>query len=150
LVFGLEPEEELNATTFQTYVYMVKVGKPIGPRELMRGANLSSPSVAYRNLQKLMDLGLVIKDEYGNYVVKKKMGMKGYVWVGKTLMPSFAIFGFIFLGVLIAEIAILVPHLLVGASVQESFWLLTVVTVVSALIFLFEGLQFRRKNKNKS
>jgi len=150
LVFGLEPEEELNATTFQTYVYMVKVGKPIGPRDLMRGANLSSPSVAYRNLQKLMDLGLVIKDEYGNYVVKKKMGMKGYVWVGKTLMPSFAIFGFIFLGVLIAEIAILVPHLLVGASVQESFWLLTVVTVVSALIFLFEGLQFRRKNKNKS
>ncbi|MGD0405210.1 MAG: hypothetical protein ABSB10_00960 [Candidatus Bathyarchaeia archaeon] len=146
----MEPEEELNATTFQTYVYMVKVGKPIGPRDLMRGANLSSPSVAYRNLQKLMDLGLVIKDEYGNYVVKKKMGMKGYVWVGKTLMPSFAIFGFIFLGVLIAEIAILVPHLLVGASVQESFWLLTVVTVVSALIFLFEGLQFRRKNKNKS
>jgi len=150
LVFGLAPEEELNATTFQTYVYMVKVGKPIGPRDLMRGANLSSPSVAYRNLQKLMDLGLVIKDEYGNYVVKEKVGMKGYVWVGKTLMPSFAIFGFIFLGVLIAEIAILVPHLLVGASVQESFWLLTVVTVVSALIFLFEGLQFRRKNKNKS
>lgn len=149
-MFGLAPEEELNATTFQTYVYMVKVGKPIGPRDLMRGANLSSPSVAYRNLQKLMDLGLVIKDEYGNYVVKEKMGMKGYVWVGKTLMPSFAIFGFIFLGVLIAEIAILVPHLLVGASVQESFWLLTVVTVVSALIFLFEGLQFRRKNKNKS
>jgi hypothetical protein len=150
LVFGVEPKEELNATTFQTYVYMVKVGKPVGPRDLMRGANLSSPSVAYRNLQKLMDLGLVVKDEYGNYVVKEKMGMKGYVWVGKTLMPSFAIFGFIFLGVLIAEIAILVPHLLVGASVQESFWLLTVVTVVSALIFLFEGLQFRRKNKNKS
>jgi hypothetical protein len=147
---GMEPDEELNATTFQTYVYLVKVGKPVGPRDLMRGANLSSPSVAYRNLQKLMDLGLVVKDAYGNYVVKEKVGMKGYVWVGKTLMPSFAIFGFIFLGVLIAEIAILVPHLLVGASVQESFWLLTVVTVVSALIFLFEGLQFRRKNKNKS
>ena len=147
---GVEPKEELNATTFQTYVYLVKVGKPVGPRDLMRGANLSSPSVAYRNLQKLTDLGLVVKDAYGNYVVKEKMGMQGYVWVGKTLMPSFAIFGFIFLGVLIAEIAILVPHLLVGASVQESFWLLTVVTVVSALIFLFEGLQFRRKNKNKS
>jgi hypothetical protein len=149
-VFGLELDAELNATTFQTYVYLVKVGKPIGPRDLMRGANLSSPSVAYRNLQKLMDLGLVVKDAYGNYVVKEKMGMKGYVWVGKTLMPSFAIFGFIFLGVLISEIAVLIPHLLVGASVQESFWLLTVVTVVSALIFLFEGLQFRRKNKNKS
>ncbi len=94
----MQPDEELNATTFQTYVYMVKMGKPVGPRDLMRGANLSSPSVAYRNLQKLLDLGLVVKDEYGNYVVKEKVNMKGYVWVGKTLLPSFAIFGFVFIG----------------------------------------------------
>ena len=148
-MFGLEPEEELNATTFQTYVYMVKVGKPVGPRDLMRGANLSSPSVAYRNLQKLMDLGLVAKDEYGNYVVKKKVGMKGYVWIGKTLMPSFAIFGFIFIGVLIAEIGVLIPHLLVGASVEGAFWLLTVVTIVSAAIFLIQAFRFRKTNPGR-
>jgi hypothetical protein len=141
----LEPDEELNATTFQTYVYLVKIGKPVGPRDLMRGANLSSPSVAYRNLQKLIDLGLVVKDEYGNYVVKEKVGMKGYVWVGKTLMPSFAIFGFIFMGVLIAEIAVLIPHLFFGSPVEEAFWLLTVVTVVSAVIFLVEALRFRNR-----
>ena len=141
----MEPKEELNTSTFQTYVYMVKAGKPVGPRDLMRGANLSSPSVAYRNLQKLMDSGLIIKDEYGNYVVKEKVGMKGYIWIGKTLIPSFAIFGFIFVGVLIAEIAILIPHLLARASVEESFWLLTVVTIVSAIIFLVQALQFRKK-----
>ena len=124
---------------------MVKAGKPIGPRDLMRGANLSSPSVAYRSLQKLIDLGLVVKDEYGNYVVKEKVGMNGYVWVGKTLVPSFAIFGFIFVGVLIAEIAILIPHLLLGSPIEEAFWLLTIVTVVSAAIFLFEALRFRKK-----
>ena len=138
-------EEELNATTFQTYVYLVKIGKPIGPRDLMRGADLSSPSVAYRNLQKLMDLGLVVKDEYGNYVVKEKTGMKGYVWIGKTLMPSFAIFGFVFVGILIGEIAVLIPHLLFGSPVEESFWLLTVVTVVSALIFGVEAFRFRKR-----
>jgi hypothetical protein len=108
----LESDEELNATTFRTYVYLVKVGKPVGPRDVMRGANLSSPSVAYRNLQKLMDLGLAVKDEYGNYVVKEKTGMKGYVWVGKILIPTFAIFGFIFIGVLIAEVVVLLPHLI--------------------------------------
>jgi hypothetical protein len=124
---------------------MVKAGKPIGPRDLMRGANLSSPSVAYRNLQKLMDQGLVVKDEYGNYVVKEKVGMNGYVWVGKTLMPSFAIFGFIFVGVLIVEIAVLIPHLLLGSPIEEAFWLLTIVTVVSAAIFLFEAMRFRKK-----
>ncbi len=147
VVYGLEPEEELNATTFQTYLYMVKVGRPVGPRDLMRGANLSSPSVAYRNLQKLIDLGLVVKDEYGNYVVKEKLGMKGYVWFGKTLIPTFAVFGFIFVGFLIAEFAVLVPHLLVGAAVEGSFWLLTGMTVGCAVIFLVEGLRFRKRTK---
>lgn len=141
-------DEELNASTFQTYVYLVKVGKPVGPRDVMRGADLSSPSVAYRNLQKLVDLGLVVKDEYSNYVVKEKVGMKGYVWVGKSLIPSFAIFGFIFIGVLITEIVILIPHLLVGASIQESFWLLIIVTIVSAAIFLLQALRFRKKPKH--
>ena len=144
----MEPEEELNASTFQSYLYLVKAGKPVGPRDLMRGANLSSPSVAYRNLQKLMDLGLVIKDEYGNYVVKEKKGMKGYVWFGKTLIPNFAVFGFVFIGILIGEIAVLIPHLLVGAPIEVSFWLLTLLTVVSAAIFLVEGVRFRKKTRS--
>jgi hypothetical protein len=144
-VLYLGSDEELNATTFQTYVCLVKAGKPVGPRDVMRSANLSSPSVAYRNLQKLMDLGLVAKDAYGNYVVKEKMGMKGYVWVGKTLIPSFAVFGFIFIGVLIAEVVVLLPHLFVGASVQGAFWLLIIVTVVAAVVFLVEALRFRKR-----
>ena len=144
----MDAEDELNASAFQTYVYLVKTGKPAGPRDVMRGANLSSPSVAYRNLQKLVDLGLVVKDEYGDYVVKRKIGFNGYVWLGKSLVPRFIVFGLVFIGVLIAEVVILVPHLLVSASVEGSFWLLTVVTVVSMLIFLVEGLRFRKK-KNR-
>ena len=144
----MDVDDELNASTFETYVYLVKVGKPVGPRDVMRGANLSSPSVAYRNLQKLIDLGLIVKDEYGNYVIKEKTGIKGYVWVGKTLMPSFAIFGFIFLGVLIAEFVMLLPHLVVGASVEEAFWLLMIVTVVSAATFMLQAARFKWKPKN--
>ena len=113
----------------------------------MRGANLTSPSVAYRNLQKLMDLGLVVKDEYGNYVVKEKVGLKGHVWLGKTIVPRFIVFGFIFFGVLIAEVAILVPHLLLSASVEGSFWLLTAITIIAAAIFLVEGSRFRKHSK---
>jgi hypothetical protein len=145
---GLAFNEELNSTLFDTYVFLVKAGKPVGPRDLMRGVNLSSPSVAYRNLQKLVDLGLVVKDDYGNYVVKEKVGLKGYVWVGKKLIPSFAVFGFIFLGVLVAEIAVLIPHLLIGSPIEESFWLLTVVTIVAAAIFLVEALRFKKKPRS--
>ena len=113
----------------------------------MRGANLTSPSVAYRNLQKLMDLGLVLKDEYGNYVVKEKVGLKGHVWIGKTIVPRFVVFGLVFLGVLIAEVAILVPHLLLEAYVEGSFWLLTAITIATATIFLIEGSRFRKHSR---
>jgi hypothetical protein len=85
--------------------------------------------------RRLADLGLVVKDNYSNCVVKEKVSKKVYVWIGKSLVPSFAIFGFIFVGILIGEVAILIHHLLVGASIQESFWLLILVTVVSASIF---------------
>jgi hypothetical protein len=146
----LGAENDLNASTFETYVYLVRVGKAVGPRDVMRGANLSSPSVAYRNLQKLLDLSLIIKDEYGNYVVREKVGLKGNVWVGKTLIPRFMVFGFIFLGILIAEMVVLLPHVLIGASVEGGFWLMIVLTVVSVAIFLTEGYRFRRRTKPQS
>lgn len=81
-------------------------------------------------------------------MVKEKAALKGYVWFGKTLIPTFAVFGFIFIGVLIAEIAVLIPHLLVGSPIEESFWVLTGITIVSAAIFLVEGFRFRKKPKN--
>jgi hypothetical protein len=141
-------DEDLNATTVQTYVYLIRAGKPVGPRDVMRGANLTSPSVAYRNLQKLIDLGLVLKDEYGNYVVKEKVGFKGQVWIGKSLIPRVLIFGLIFLGILIGEVTILIPHLFIPNGVQESFWFLAIVTAVAAAIFLIEGIRPRKKNAN--
>ena len=137
-------DNELNATAFHTYVYLVKAGKPVGPREVMRGASLSSPSVAYRNLQKLIDLDLVLKDDYGNYIAKEKVGVKGQIWVGKTLVPRFVVFGLVFLGFVIAEVAVLIPHLLLQASVEGSFLLLTALTIVTAVIFLVEGIRFKR------
>ena len=142
----METGDELNSSLFHTYVYLVKADKPVGPRDLMRGANLSSPSVAYRNLQRLIDMGLAARDPYGNYLVKKKVAVSGYLWIGKMLVPRFAVFGLVFVAVLIAEIAVLIPHLLVGSVIEESFWLLTVVTVVAAAIFLAEGLRFRKKS----
>ena len=66
------------------------------------------------------------------------------------LVPRFAIFGLVFVGVLLAEIAVLIPHILAGSMVEGSFWLLTIVTIVSAAIFLIEGLRFRKKPKTSA
>ena len=63
---------------------------------------------------------------------------------GQSLVPRFIVFGLVFIGVLIAEMVVLLPRLVVGAPVEGSFWLLTTVTVVAAMIFLVEGLRFRK------
>ncbi len=143
-------DQDLNASTFRTYLYLVKTGKAVGPRDVMRGADLSSPSVAYRNLQKLMNLGLVEKDTFGNYVAKERMAVKGYFWWGRSLIPRFLVFGLVFVGVLAAEIAIAVPHLVIGDPVERSFWLLTGLTVIAAALFLLEGLRWKRQSPHTS
>lgn len=137
-------EDDLTSTGIQTYLYLIKVGKPAGPREIMRGAKLSSPSVAYRNLQRLIDMDLVIKNKFGNYLIKRKIGIQGYFWIGKKLVPRFILFGIFLLVGLIIEIIILVPHILVNTTVEGSFWILTIFTITIAIIFLIEGMNWKK------
>lgn len=139
-------EDKLNPSAIRTYLYLIRVGKPVGPREVMREVKLSSPSVAYRNLQKLLDMELAFKDKYGNYGAKEKRRINGYFWIGERLIPRLIIFGIIFFVILIIEMAILLPHVLIGSTIEGSFWLLTIVTIVSASIFIIEGVKWK-KNK---
>jgi hypothetical protein len=46
-------QEELEGLTLSVYLYVVKKGKPVGPRDVVKGAHLSSPSVAYRPCRSL-------------------------------------------------------------------------------------------------
>jgi hypothetical protein len=107
------------------------------------GAKLSS--VAFRNLQKLIDMALVLKDKLGNYLIKKKIGIQGYFWIGKRLVSRFIVFGIFLLIGSIIEIIILVPHILANTAVEGSFWLLTIFTITIAIIFFIKGMNWRKK-----
>ena len=136
-----QTEEELNTTTFDLYLYLVKVHQPEGPRDIMRAMNINSPGVVHRHLQKLTDWGWVDKDEYGRYTVKKKVGFTGYVWLGKRLLPMSFLFATAFVALSVVWIAVLVLHLWIGSPIDESFAILTVVTVVAALFFVVNALR---------
>ncbi len=82
-----ERNKELEGITLKVYLYAAKKSKPIGPRDVMKSASLSSPSVAYRHLQKLEDLGYLEKNAYGEYTVKRKAHIGGLVWLGHRLLP---------------------------------------------------------------
>ena len=141
-------EEEIEGTTFRVYLYMMKSRNAVGPRDVVRGANLSSPSVAYRHLQKLLDLGLVEKDAYGNYTIKEKTSPKGFLWIGRTLIPRLMLYAFFFFGTLISEISVLSIRFIAKEQLDTVFILLIFITAVSAALFFFEGYRLKRKMEN--
>ena len=144
-------DEELEGNTLSVYAYIVHAARPVGTRDVTRGANLSSTSVAHRHLQKLEDLGLIEKNSYGDYLLRQKTSIDGYVWIGRNLMPRLMLYSFFFMGAFSAEIMIMLFAYLFGnMAIETSFIFLTGMTAVSMILFFIEGTLLRRKINSKS
>ncbi|MCW3984306.1 MAG: hypothetical protein NWE96_09990 [Candidatus Bathyarchaeota archaeon] len=142
--------DELEGNTLSVYAFIVRADKPVGTREVTRGAELSSTSVAYRHLQKLEGMGLIEKNSYGDYILREKANINGHVWVGKNLVPRLMFYSFFFMGAFAAEVGIIMLSLVIkGLVVQSSFYFLTGMTAVAMALFLAEGLALNRKLKPK-
>ncbi|HIJ08708.1 TPA: hypothetical protein HA274_05145 [Candidatus Bathyarchaeota archaeon] len=114
----------------------------------MKGINLSSPSVAYRHLEKLEAAGLLKKNNYGEYVPIAKAHVKGYVWIGRYIVPKLIVYSTVFLGILLVELLVLAVHYAVeDFSFMVFFVLLTLITGSAMLLFAVEGFLQRRRNK---
>jgi len=139
-------DKQLAGNTLSVYAYVVRENRPVGTRDVMRGANLSSPSVAHRHLQKLELMGLLEKNKFGDYILKEKAGVSGHVWVGRNLVPRLMFYSFFFMGAFGAEIAIiLLSYLVPWLAIETSFLFLTGMTAVAMILFLIEGVLLRRK-----
>lgn len=137
----------LQGITLKVYLYTVR-NRPVGPREVMRGVHLSSPSVAYRHLQKLETMGLLAKDALGNYIVKEKVAVRGYVWAGRFLVPNPLVYAFVFFIILAIELVVLAIHFSVEDQEFKIFFLLlTSVTAAAVILFGFEGWRMLRKTR---
>ena len=142
--------DELEGNTLSVYAYIVHAEKPVGTRDVTRGADLSSPSVAHRHLQKLEATGLIEKNQYGDYILKQKANINGHVWVGKNLVPRLMFYSFFFMGAFAAEVSIIMLSLLIkDLVIQTSFFFLTGITFVAMILFFVEGILLFRKIKPK-
>ena len=141
---------ELEGTTLRVYAFVANAGKPVGTHEIMRGAHVASSGATYKHLQRLEYLGLLAKNDYGNYVLKRKIGVKGYHWIGRRLLPRMMLYGFLFLGVLVLEIVVLAIHFNVETYEFKVFFLiLFTVTTVAAVSFIIEGFRVTRRLNQK-
>jgi hypothetical protein len=140
--------EPLEGKTLNVYAYVVKEGKPVGPREVMRGANLSSPSVAYWHLQKLEACGFLKKNSYGEYLVAEKVNISGHLWIGKNLVPRLMCYFLFFLAIVGTEFAIITIQYFFQSKVPDiDLIYLAVTNAIAMSLFLAEGLLLRRKNR---
>ena len=143
--------EEFEGITLSVYLYVVRKGKPVGPRDVMKGAGLSSPSVAYRHLQKLEDLGYLRKNSYGEYIIKNKASVRGYMWIGRHMLPKMMVYALTFLIILIIELIVLAIHYPVETDEFKIFFLLlTLVTGFAMAVFAVEALRHHRRTKLSS
>lgn len=81
---------DLKGKTLQVYLYLMQKNAPSGIREIQRDLNLSSPSVANYQIEKLVDLELVGKDVHGRYYLLRKVqvpSLKAYVNLGRFMVP---------------------------------------------------------------
>lgn len=105
----LDANSELRGRTLQAYLFILKSSKSIGVRELQRTLGLSSPSVAYHHLDKLMRMGLIEKDEYGEYRLVRSVGvnvLQAFTQIGTLLVPRFTFYAVFFTTLLLGYVVI--------------------------------------------
>ena len=144
-------DEELEGTTLTVYLYVLRKSKPVGPRDVVKALNLSSPSVAYRHLQKLENMNFLQKNEYGEYTAKGKAHVEGYVWIGHRLTPKNWVYSIVFAAIFLWEIIVFIIHYPYETYQFIIFYvLLLVITGIALTLFSLEGfVQNRRKFGNR-
>jgi DNA-binding transcriptional ArsR family regulator len=85
-------ESEIHGTTLRVYWFLFRNVNPVGVRETQRALSLSSASVALYHLEKLREIGVVDKDDMGQYRLKEKVqvgSLKMLLRVGHIIFPRY-------------------------------------------------------------
>ena len=85
-------ESEIHGTTLRVYWFLYRNANPVGVRETQRALSLSSASVALYHLEKLREIGVVDKDEIGQYHLKEKVqvgSLRMFMRVGHIILPRY-------------------------------------------------------------
>jgi hypothetical protein len=100
-------EYELRGKTLQVYLYLLRHGKAAGVREVQKALGFSSPSVAFHHLDKLINLGIIERDEYERYVLVKKVDagiLNSFINVAGLTLPRLGFYAAFFSTIALAYV----------------------------------------------
>jgi DNA-binding transcriptional ArsR family regulator len=149
-------DDILTGTTLKVYRALIRSGEPIGPRELQKILNLSSPSVASFHLDKLERSGLATKNDQGAYSVNT-VYLKHYVRLQRRLIPRYMFHATLATFLLLGWVLVYFSHSFSvafhdSASTESSALFLVfsygvLVSAVLAGLFWYETIGIMRKEK---
>jgi hypothetical protein len=94
----MSANNEVRGNTLKVYMYLLKHG-PSELRDIQRGLNLSSASLASYHLGKLSEAGFTKQDDSGRYLAIKEAQdkiLEGYSRVGPAIVPQLFFFALLF------------------------------------------------------
>jgi len=97
-IFLMSNNQEIRGNTLKVYLFLVKHGSS-ELREVQRGLDMSSASLASYHLGKLAEANFVRQDEEGKYFAVKDASTKvleGYSKVGPKVVPQLFFFSLLF------------------------------------------------------
>lgn len=127
-------EFELKGKALKLYLFMLRRGSSVGVTEIQRSLGFRNPSHVSYYLDKLIKLGLIVRDERGSYRVDKevKVGvLRNFIKVGSLMLPRFLFYASLYTSMLVTYVlkfwSNLNPYVLVFASIGSLiFWLETI------------------------
>jgi hypothetical protein len=121
--------------TFRVYVFLLRVVEA-SVRDVYRGCDLSSPSLALHHLEKLEGLKLVRKDENGVYrVIARKFGvLRFFHKTGTWLLPRSFFYMILYAAIAIASAFVLPSGMWEVAVIISAIGFTT--SLVDTMLFL--------------
>lgn len=134
----VRPDEQLRGKTLKVYLYMLKHDRITGPSEVQRKLGFSSASLASHHIDKLIDIGVVARNEDGSFSLVRKVDvgvLLPFINVGHLMLPRLGFYAGFFSG-------LTVLYLTIGAGKVIPYGL--IMSVGSCLALWYESLRIWR------
>lgn len=133
--------KEMKGNTLIIYWFMLRINEPHSAREIQRRTGVSSSSLALHHLNKLIDLGLVTKDQHGEYLIARKVSpglLSFFLVTGNAFVPRFVFYAVLSTGLLLSSLYMFLYHLTTASII------LIASLAIFSFIFWFESIRVWR------
>jgi hypothetical protein len=101
------PKISVTGTTRRVYLYILSSKNPVGVRDIWRGLDLSSASLAQYHINKLLELKLIEMAPFGKIQANSQTKLdvlQNFLFLRGKVFPRLVIFGALSIGLLIVYI----------------------------------------------